>query len=214
MTPTGVVLCGGASTRMGSDKANLLLAGRPLALWVADALRTAGADPVVAQGGHPPAPLVAEPDSTAHAGPLAALVDALDRHGDVLVCPTDVPTVPPGLLAALTELAAHASAPVVLARSDRPEPLIGFYARSALAALREGLRDGARGPAQVLDLTSVPTVPVAAADVLNVNTPGDLAAAEKIVATRDAARREAAACEAPHVRSAIQPNAAARAGRT
>lgn len=192
MTPTGVVLCGGASTRMGSDKANLLLAGRPLALWVADSLRAAGADPVVAQGGRPPAPLIAEPDSTEHAGPLAALVDALGRHGDILVCPTDVPTVPPDLLAALTEHAERTSAPVVLARSYRPEPLIGCYARGALRALSEGLGDGARGPAQVLDLASVPTVPVAASDVLNVNTPDDLAAAEKIVATRGAGEGRAA----------------------
>ena len=192
VTPTGVVLCGGASTRMGSDKANLPLAGRPLALWVADALRTAGADPVVAQGGHPPVPLVAEPDSTPSAGPLAALLDALERHGDVLVCPTDVPTVPSELLAALVERARCTGAPVVLARSDRPEPLIGHYARTALPMLRAGLRAGARGPAQVLDLPSVPTVSVAAAEVLNVNTPEDLAAADKVVATRGGARRKGA----------------------
>lgn len=187
MRPVGVVLCGGASTRMGSDKANLELAGRPLALWVADALRAAGAYPVVAQGGNPPAPLVAEPDSTPRAGPLAGLVDALERHGNVLVCPTDVPTVPTGLLAALVERAHLTGAPVVLARSDRLEPLIGHYARESLATLRAGLQAGARGPKAVLDAERIPTVPVEASEVLNVNTPADLVAAEAILTARDAA---------------------------
>lgn len=184
MSPAGVVLCGGASTRMGSDKANLVLAGRPLALWVADALQAAGADPVVAQGGSPPPPLEAEPDSAPHAGPLAALVDALERHGDVLVCPTDVPTVPTELLSALVERARSTGAPVVLARSDRPEPLIGHYAGAALATLRAGLNAGARGPKEVLDIESVPTVQAAASAVLNVNMPADLAAAEAVLTAR------------------------------
>lgn len=186
MSPAGVVLCGGASTRMGHDKAKLELAGRPLALWVAEALAAAGAHPVVAQGGDPPAPLVATPDSTPHAGPLAALVDALGHHGDILVCPTDVPTVPAELLAALARTAHRTGAPVVLARSGRLEPLIGHYASAALPMLREGLRGGARGPKEVLACSPVPTVPVAPTDVLNVNTPADLAEAEAVLAARTA----------------------------
>ncbi len=186
MSPVGVVLCGGASTRMGHDKAKLELAGRPLALWVAEALAAGGAHPVVAQGGDPPAPLVATPDSTPHAGPLAALIDALERHGDILVCPTDVPTVPSEVLAALVHTAHGTGAPVVLARSGRLEPLIGHYAMEALPMLREGLRAGARGPKAVFASSSVPTVPVAPADVLNVNTPADLAQAEAMLATRTA----------------------------
>ena len=173
---------------MGSDKAGLVLAGRPLALWVADALSAAGANPVVAQGGSPPPPLVAEPDSSPRAGPLSALIDALERHGDVLVCPTDVPTVPAELLAALVERARSAGAPVVLARSDRPEPLIGHYARESLSTLRAGQQAGARGPKEAFDIERVPTVPVAPSDVLNVNTPADLAAAEAILTARGSTR--------------------------
>ncbi len=188
MKPAGVVLCGGASSRMGSDKAGLELAGRPLALWVADALRAAGADPVVAQGGNPPPPLVTQADSSPGAGPLAALIDALERHGDVLVCPTDVPTVPAELLAAVVEQARSTGALVVLARSDRPEPLIGHYARRSLPMLQAGLQAGAHGPKAAFDVESVPTVPVDASDVLNVNTPADLAAAEAILAARHAGR--------------------------
>ncbi|WP_419944849.1 molybdenum cofactor guanylyltransferase [Candidatus Poriferisodalis sp.] len=186
MSPVGVVLCGGASTRMGHDKANLELAGKPLALWVAEALAAAGAHPIIAQGGSPPPPLVVSPDSTPHGGPLPALVDALERHGDILVCPTDVPTVPAGLLAALAEHAQLTDAPVVLARSDRLEPLIGHYATAVLPTLRNGLRAGARGPRAALTGSPVPTVPTAPADVLNVNTSADLAEAEAVLASRAA----------------------------
>ena len=186
MSPVGVVLCGGASTRMGHDKANLELAGKPLALWVAEALQSAGAHPVVAQGGSPPPPLVASPDSTPHRGPLAALVDAIERHGDILVCPTDVPTVPVEVLSAIAEQAQLTGAPVVLARSGRLEPLIGHYATVALPMLRDGLLAGARGPKAILAGSPVPTVPVAPADVLNVNTSADLAEAGAILAARAA----------------------------
>ncbi|WP_419920317.1 molybdenum cofactor guanylyltransferase [Candidatus Poriferisodalis sp.] len=184
--PTGVVLCGGASQRMGSDKATLDLAGKPLAIWVAAALKAAGADPVIAQGGTAPTPLVAEPDSVPRAGPLAALIDVLERHGDVLVCPTDVPTVSTALLTTIVEQASRTGVPVVLARSDRIEPLIGYYSQAVLGVLRAGYRDGARGPASVLDGLDVATVPAAAGDVLNVNTVDDLVVAGEILAARGA----------------------------
>ncbi len=184
LRPTGVVLCGGASQRMGSDKATLELAGKPLAIWVAEALEAAGADPVIAQGGTAPETLVAEPDSAPRAGPLAALIDVLERHGDVLVCPTDVPTVSTALLTAIVERASRTGAPVVLARSDRIEPLIGYYGQAALPALQAGYRDGARGPASVLDSLDVATVPAAAGDVLNVNTVDDLVVAGEILVAR------------------------------
>ncbi len=193
----GVVLCGGASTRMGHDKANVALAGKPLALWVAEALAAAGAHPVVAQGGTPPPPLMALPDSVPQSGPLAGLVDALERHGDILVCPTDVPTVPAELLAALATQAHFTGATVVLARSSRLEPLIGCYTAAALPLLRCGLHAGARGPSEVLAESQVQTVEAGSADVLNVNTPADIATAEAILAARVACRPSACGSAAP-----------------
>ena len=53
MKITGAVLCGGASNRMGEDKATLELLGRPMVQWVVEAMKQAGAETVVALGDRP-----------------------------------------------------------------------------------------------------------------------------------------------------------------
>ena len=78
----GAVLCGGASRRMGRDKALIALDGRALALRVAEAVTAAGASGVVAVGGDldglRSAGLAAVPDRVGPgAGPLAGILTAL-----------------------------------------------------------------------------------------------------------------------------------------
>jgi molybdopterin-guanine dinucleotide biosynthesis protein A len=77
----GAVLCGGASRRMGTDKALLAVAGRPMALRVADALAAAGAAPVLAVGGDGASlralGLATVADERPGEGPLAAVATAL-----------------------------------------------------------------------------------------------------------------------------------------
>lgn len=86
----GAVLAGGRSTRMGTDKARLVVDGAPLALRVAGALAAAGVDPVVITGKDPSLgellPFVADPLPLAH--PLVGVLGAL-RHfaqSDLVVC--------------------------------------------------------------------------------------------------------------------------------
>jgi len=93
----GGVLCGGASSRMGSNKALLGLNGVPLAAHVAGVLRAAGAEMVVALGGDPATvettslPVVA--DRVPDAGPLAGILGGL-AHFDTMVAPAaDAPYV-------------------------------------------------------------------------------------------------------------------------
>lgn len=81
----GAVLCGGASRRMGRDKALIEVDGRPLAARVADAVAAAGAGGVVAVGGDlaalRAAGLAAVPDDEPGAGPLIGVVTALAAAG-------------------------------------------------------------------------------------------------------------------------------------
>jgi molybdopterin-guanine dinucleotide biosynthesis protein A len=84
-TPTATfaaaVLCGGRSSRMGTDKALLEIEGVALARRVADALAAAGASAVVAVGGDAPAlrdrGLTVVPDEHPGEGPLGGVLTAL-----------------------------------------------------------------------------------------------------------------------------------------
>lgn len=82
----GVVLAGGRSRRMGSDKAAYAVAGRPMSQWVAEALTPVCERVVVAGRREPVAGLqpIEDPDDTAR-GPLAGLVSALRRFPDTPV---------------------------------------------------------------------------------------------------------------------------------
>lgn len=77
----GAVLCGGASSRMGRDKALLPVDGVAMAARVAEALRTAGADAVYAVGGDAAGlrgvGLTVVADDEPGAGPFPATLSAL-----------------------------------------------------------------------------------------------------------------------------------------
>lgn len=106
---TGAVLCGGASRRMGRDKALLPVDGRAMAARVAEALAAAGADEVLAVGGDGPA-LVAlgldhRPDDHPGDGPLPATITALRAAGEprVLVVSCDLVRPDPEAMAATVQ---------------------------------------------------------------------------------------------------------------
>jgi molybdopterin-guanine dinucleotide biosynthesis protein A len=148
------VLAGGASRRMGRDKATLPVAGVALAsLTLAAAARVADPVVLVAPDGHParrvadagpgrpPVPVVTDPGH----GPLAALAAALAAldADHVLVLAADHPGLRPELLAHLVGLAGRGDA-VACRRGPRLEPLVAVYRRRpALAAARARLADPA-----------------------------------------------------------------------
>src|SRR6476660_3959530 len=85
----GAVLTGGASSRMGTDKALIEIDGRALAARVADALAAAGADHVIAVGGDlerlRALGLDARAERASDQGPLAGIVTALEQTDAELV---------------------------------------------------------------------------------------------------------------------------------
>jgi len=180
MSPVGAVLCGGRSTRMGRDKATLELLGRPMGLWVADALSSAGLARVVALGGPGSLGLdvIEDPPEMAGSGPLAPLIAGLRAEGDIFVCPCDVPAISGEAIGLVLDAAEARPTPVVLAVSDQLEPLIGVYRAEALDLLVERRAAGARGPKTALRDDEITTVPIPAAVARNVNTPEDLAEVE------------------------------------
>jgi molybdenum cofactor guanylyltransferase len=142
------VLAGGASRRMGRDKATLAVGGVELAsLALAAAARVAHPVVLVAPEGHPArrvaAPAIADPGL----GPLAALAAALDALAaeHVLILAGDHPGLRVELLARLVALAGEAEA-VACRRGPRLGPLVAVYERApALAAARARLAGPAGG---------------------------------------------------------------------
>jgi molybdenum cofactor guanylyltransferase len=140
------VLAGGASRRMGRDKATLAVGGVELAS-VALAAAARVADPVVlvAPEGHPARRLATRLVTDPGLGPLAALAAALDAldTDHVLVLAGDHPGLRVELLAHLVGLAPGAEA-VACRRGPRLEPLVAVYQRApALALARARLAEAA-----------------------------------------------------------------------
>lgn len=199
MSTVGAVLCGGASRRMGRDKALIEVDGRPMAARVAAALRAGGCDRVLAVGGDAAAlearvpGLETVPDRWPGEGPLGGLATALSS--------ATRPAGPDGgevvlVLAPCDWLAPAADVVAVLldALDRTPDasvavPLVGGRRQWVHAAWRvdAGVADratallgsGARRLADAADLVEgrggVVEVAVAASALIDADTPGDLA---------------------------------------
>lgn len=125
----GAILMGGKSRRFGSDKALADIDGRPMGARIADVLRQAGLDPVVAVGGDAGGQLglVTIPDRRPDAGPLAGLASVLGwaGRGGVVVVPCDHPT----LAIADVEALIHAF------RADPDRPAVGVVNDAAQVSI-------------------------------------------------------------------------------
>lgn len=182
----GAVLTGGASRRMGADKAFVELGGTPFIVRAAEVLRAGGCDPVVAVGGAVE-PLAAVglhvvPDRRPGEGPLDGIVRALEvaDGSPAVVVACDLPLLSSStvaaLLAALDDSAG--SLDVVVAVSARREPLCAAWAPGARATLVQAFDAGERAVHRALELLRVGEVAVALDEVRNINTPADLAEVE------------------------------------
>jgi molybdopterin-guanine dinucleotide biosynthesis protein A len=178
---TGLVLAGGRSRRMGTDKALLAVDGRPLLWRVAERLAEVCPRVVVAAGTRPlpPLPWDRVDDRVAGAGPLAGIIGGLGVTTTPLlaVAAVDMPGVSP---AVFTELASRwdGRAPAVVPRrAGRLEPLHAVWATSALPDLTALFDAGERSPTRVLERLAATVVPIGGdgAWAVSVNTPADLA---------------------------------------
>lgn len=89
----GVVLAGGASKRMGRDKALVELGGRPMVSWVVEALEKVCERVVIAGRGMGWGGRLGLADPSGIKGPLAGLVAALGMGEDLLLLGVDQPWV-------------------------------------------------------------------------------------------------------------------------
>lgn len=183
----GAVLCGGSSTRMGADKAAVQVRGVPMARLVADALSAGGCRHVVAVGGAGDGHgLEVLPDRAPGEGPLGGVVSILEsfagtgsgpdpqRPGAVMMVSCDLPFLDGATVAALLRRAAADDVDLVVATTDRVEPMVAVWSLRALPVVRRAFEAGERSIRRVVPLLDVVFVPVDPRAVRNVNTPADL----------------------------------------
>lgn len=169
----GAVLAGGQSSRFGSDKALAELGGHTLLALAVDALSGMCEKVIVVGRETAPAPTV--PDwPRAGMGPLAGIAAALHAAADegfdaVLTCGVDSAHLPDDLLDQL------GAAPACLA----DQPVIGLWPVSASATLDAILEAEGRHSLRQLAEAIGACMVKSAAHPDNINTPADLAAAEK-----------------------------------
>lgn len=140
------VLAGGASSRMGRDKALLDFGGRPLIEHALMLLRSLGLDPRIC-GSRPDldrfAPVI--PDNHPGCGPLAGVEAALSASGSELnlFLPVDLPLLPAEFVRWMIDRSAVTSAVATIPLyGGRPQPLCAVYSRRLLAGIHKALAAG------------------------------------------------------------------------
>jgi molybdopterin-guanine dinucleotide biosynthesis protein A len=181
----GVVLAGGAGSRLGGGKAVKVLAGRPLASYPAAALaQVCERVAIVAKPGselpHLPAVEVWDDEPAEPRHPLTGIVHALGKAAGepILVCAADMPFVTREALQSLV----HPGRTAVATTDGRLQPLLALYQPSALPRLRAAEPDiPLTRTVEALDPALVPFEPNL---TRNVNTPEELASAERELQAR------------------------------
>ncbi len=162
-------------------KATAELAGRPLIAYPLAALEAVCEQVVVVCKRDTELPDLAaerweEPDDPHH--PVAGITHALERAGgSILVCGADMPFVTAGVCGLVSDELQPGMKAAVAFAEGRLEPLLAAYAPEALEVLR--LAPGDEPLRRTVESLMRVTVDVDRRTVFNVNTPEDLAEAER-----------------------------------
>jgi molybdenum cofactor guanylyltransferase len=182
----GFILVGGASSRMGTDKASLLLDGRTFVqqiagelLAITDSVTLIGEDSGKLQTNLPSAP-----DAYANWGALggvhAALYASQSPWAIIVAC--DLPFVTAGLFAHLAGLRGDFEAVAPIQNDGRPQPLAALYRKDpCLARADQLIKSGERRPGALLQSVRTRWTPFQELQELpgaehffdNINTPQD-----------------------------------------
>lgn len=179
---TGAVLCGGASRRMGQDKATMVVGTDPLVARAVDALRDARVEDIRLIGGDAHAlaidGCVHVPDDHPGAGPLGGIVTALrcaDRDTTcVVVLACDLLRPPASAITALVEVidgGADVAVPVV---DGRRQWLFSAWSTRTLGRLEQAFDAGIRAPRRVEGLHVVDVAGLDSDVAVDADVPADL----------------------------------------
>ncbi len=183
------IMAGGLSTRMGRDKAQVTLGGRTLLERALERWENYGVGMQLSVGDAPrrgmaPPHITAVVDLYPRRGPLGGL------HAGLQCCPTellllaavDCPFLTPALADGLLTHLGDADV-CVYTVDGRPQPLFGLYRKGCVTAAEQLLAQGDNRMTHLLERVRTATIPAPdPAPFRNLNTPEELAAAEKEIA--------------------------------
>ncbi|MBS1722889.1 MAG: molybdenum cofactor guanylyltransferase [Armatimonadetes bacterium] len=175
MKVEAVLLTGGGSRRMGSDKAKILVDGRPLGEVLAQELASVTGR-VTVLGQEPLEGYAFLADQKAQAGPLSALRSFRPTADFVFVCACDLPRFNRTVVTSLQDFMGDHDA-VIPSVEGRLQPLCALYRAEAFALVPSG----AQSMTAWIEMLRVKTVTeddleelgVPLLAVLGANTPGE-----------------------------------------
>ncbi len=187
---TGIILAGGESSRMGTDKGWMLFRGRPLIHYalellepLCDHLLISANDPQYERLGY-----TVVKDEVPGAGPLAGLCASL-KHSparDNLVIPCDMPLLSHEMLNYLLCSVRDQKAVIPVHPDGRAEPLCGYYSQEIIPRMEENLAAGRYKLTDLLSDTGAfflkmdKTLPFYDPKIFtNLNTPAELKKVER-----------------------------------
>lgn len=142
---TAVILAGGASSRMGKDKANLRLGEQTLLQSVIATLQPLFSEVIISvRERRPGMGLKQVCDDPAHHGPLGGLLAGLEAAATpwIFLVACDMPFITPAVAEYLAQRRGRYQAVVPMVQGH-PQPLAAFYAQSCLVPIRGLLQDAA-----------------------------------------------------------------------
>ena len=195
--PPALILAGGASRRMGRDKATAILSGQTMIARIVERLAPQVMSLAInaPQGSFLDLGLPLVPDTIAdRPGPLAGVLAGL-RHAattgsatHLLTVPADTPFLPRNLAATLCAAAADPQRIVLAASAGQVHPVVALWPLSLADDLETWLTDPdnrrlqafiVRHPSLAVDFPLVETPAGPLDPFFNVNTPADLLSAER-----------------------------------
>jgi molybdopterin-guanine dinucleotide biosynthesis protein A len=188
----GFILVGGASSRMGVDKAQLRFGRRPSVELIATALQSVTQFVTTVGWPHQQHEALPNiPDSQPQWGPLAGIQTALHaaKSGHCVIVACDFPFVTGALFKRLLACIGDSDAVVPMQNDDRPQPLCAVYrVETCLPAAEAAIAADERSPRALLDRVRTRYLPFTELSHLerseyfffNVNTPENYERAKQI----------------------------------
>jgi len=173
---TAIIMAGGSSSRMGTDKSILPLEGKPMIERICEQLHGTFSQILISAGdtdkfaflGHQ---VVA--DKMQSQGPLMGIASALETSANeinfVMAC--DIPYINLSFVRKMLAEAIDVDMVIPVGSDGKYEPLFAVYCKSALAAINEVLASGRRKISDVFSLCRIKYIELGDADwLVNINT--------------------------------------------